>query len=173
VMAIVRSHEGIIDVSSVQGKGTTFTVFLPATEASLAGEIVRSGSVAVPIGNGETVLVIDDETSLLTVTSLTLRASGYRVLTANDGAEGVAIYTQHRNEIAAVVTDMMMPVMAGPATIKALIKINPAVKIIAVSGLKDDVTGTKVSVSGVKHFLTKPYPSMDLLKTLRLILDEK
>ena len=80
---------------------------------------------SLPRGNGETVLVVDDEASILTITSQTLQAFGYRVLTATDGAEAVAIYAQHKNEIAVVLTDMMMPIMDGPATIRALMRINP------------------------------------------------
>jgi CheY-like chemotaxis protein len=80
-------------------------------------------------------LVVDDEASILTITSQTLQAFGYRVLTATDGADAVAVYAQHKNEIAVVLTDMMMPVMDGPATIRALMRINPAIKIIAASGL--------------------------------------
>jgi two-component system cell cycle sensor histidine kinase/response regulator CckA len=172
VMAIVKSHEGIINVYSDLGKGTTFNVFLPAMEALSAGQAVSAGAVALPRGNGETVLVVDDETSILTITRSTLQAFGYRVLTANDGAEAVACYAQHGKEIAVVLTDMMMPVMAGPAAIHALMKMNPAIKIIAASGLHANGSGTKVAVPGVNHFLTKPYTTDALLNTLRTILEE-
>ena len=116
--------------------------------------------------------MIDDEASILTITSQTLQAFGYRVLTATDGAEAVAVYAEHKNEIAVVLTDMMMPIMDGPATIRALMRINPTVKIIAASGLNANGDVAKVSGAGVKHFLTKPYTAGTLLKTLRAILDE-
>jgi len=118
------------------------------------------------------ILVVDDEASILIITGQTLQAFGYRVLTATDGAEAVAIYAQHRHEIALVLTDMMMPLMDGPATIRALRKIDPMVKIIAASGLNANVEVAKVSGIGIKHFLTKPYTTGTLLKTMRAILDE-
>ena len=126
---------GFVNVYSEPGKGTTFKVYLPAMETSSEARKEQPEEASLPRGNGETVLVVDDEASILTITSQTLQAFGYRVLTATDGADAVAIYAQHKNEIAVVLTDMMMPIMDGPATIHALMRINPAVKIIAASGL--------------------------------------
>jgi PAS domain S-box-containing protein len=172
VLAIVKSHEGIINVHSEPGKGTTFEVYLPAMKLSAEARKAQSGRVSVPRGNGETVLVVDDEASILTISSETLQAFGYRVLTATDGAEAVGIYSEHKNEIAVVLTDMMMPVMDGPATIRALMQINPAIKIVMTSGFDANDEMAKVSETGVKHFLTKPYSAATLLKTIRTILDE-
>jgi PAS domain S-box-containing protein len=172
VMAIVEGHDGIIEVHSEPGQGTTFHVYLPAMEISAAARIAQTGKVSLSRGNGEMVLVVDDEASILTITSQTLEAFGYRVLTATDGADAIAIYTQHQDEIAVVLTDMMMPVMDGAATIRALMRINPAVKIIAASGVSANDGVAKASGVGVKHFLTKPYTAGTLLNTMRLILDE-
>jgi CheY-like chemotaxis protein len=126
----------------------------------------------LPRGNGETVLVIDDEASVVSITSETLQTFGYRVLTATDGAHGVAVYAKHMDEIAVVVTDMMMPIMDGPATIQALRRINPAIKIIAASGLNPDSRVAKATSAMVKHFLMKPYTAGSLLKTMRQVLGE-
>jgi CheY-like chemotaxis protein len=93
-------------------------------------------------------------------------------LTAADGAEAVAVYAQHAKEIAVVLTDMAMPIMDGSATIRALTKINPSVKIIAASGLSINGGTTKIAETNVKHFLSKPYTAGTLLKTMRAILDE-
>jgi PAS domain S-box-containing protein len=145
VMAIVKSHEGIVNVYSEPGKGTKFKVYLPAIEST--DDSARKGSVqaSLPRGNGETVLVVDDEASILTITSQTLQAFGYKVLTATNGATAVAAYARHQHEIAVVLTDMMMPVMDGPATILALKEINPMVKIVAASGLNSNGGEAKVS----------------------------
>jgi PAS domain S-box-containing protein len=171
VMAVVKSHDGIINVYSDLGKGTTFKVYLPAAELTSEAQKKRTQLISLPRGKGEMILMVDDETSILTVTSQTLRAFGYRVLTATNGAEGVALYAENKHEIAVVLTDMMMPVMDGPATIYALMKINPEIKIIATSGLNANGSGNRAPGTGVKHLLTKPYTAEALLKTLRAILD--
>jgi len=172
VMAIVKSHEGIINVYSEPDKGTTFKVYLPAVETSSEMQKMKSERTSLPRGNGETVLVVDDEASILAISSQTLQAFGYRVLTATDGAEAVATYAKHMDEIAVILTDMAMPIMDGPATIHALMRINPQVKIIAASGLHANGDVAKASGQGVRNFLTKPYTAATLLKTMRAILDE-
>jgi len=171
VTAIVKSHGGFINVYSEPGQGTTFKIYLPA-QVSAEDTQEQAAVVSLPRGNGETILVVDDENSILTITSQTLQAFGYRVIKATDGAEAVAIYAQQRNEISVVLTDMMMPVMDGPATIHALLKINPALKIIAASGLNANGSVAKAVNAGIKHFLSKPYTAETLLKTLRTILEE-
>jgi CheY-like chemotaxis protein len=150
-------------------QGILDNIFEPFFAAPEASDSALDSS-HLPRGNGETILVVDDEASILTITSQTLEAFGYRTLTAKDGADAIAIYAQHRNEIAVVLTDMMMPVMDGPATIKVLRRINPAVRIVASSGLH--MNSSMAKGGDVKYFLPKPYSPEILLKTVRAVLDE-
>jgi PAS domain S-box-containing protein len=172
VMAIVKSHGGFVNVYSEVGKGSSFKVYLPALETLAKKQRDTVSLATLPRGNGERILIVDDEASILTITSQTLEAFGYKTITAGDGAEAVAIYAQHRNKIAVILTDMAMPVMDGPATIRALLKVNPAAKIVAATGLKTEGNEAKALNAGVKHFLSKPYTASTLLKTLRTVLEE-
>jgi CheY-like chemotaxis protein len=172
VMAVVKNHDGFVNVYSELGKGTTFKVYLPAIASRFEERKQRAFEVSLPRGNGEMVLVVDDETSILSITSQTLQAYGYKVMTAADGADALAIYVQHRDEIAVVLTDMMMPVMDGMATIQALMRVNPAAKIIAASGLVANGGAANEPGRGIKGFLSKPYTAETLLTAIRSILDE-
>jgi CheY-like chemotaxis protein len=171
VLGIVKSHNGLVQVQTEVNKGTTFVVYLPAQEAAqmLA---VESELKNLPTGNGELILAVDDEASVLSMTKETLETFGYRVITARDGAEAVATYSAHKDEIRGVLTDMLMPHMDGPATIRVLKKLDPNVRIIAASGLFDadkvkDATGLdKIA------FLMKPYTAENLLKTVHQVLGE-
>jgi CheY-like chemotaxis protein len=117
-------------------------------------------------------LIVDDEESIRATLGRTLERHGYRVIMAQDGAEAVGLYAERKAEIAAVLTDMMMPVMDGPATIVALQRMNPDVRIIGASGHDANGKVAKAAGAGVKHFLPKPYTAEALLRTLRQVLDE-
>jgi CheY-like chemotaxis protein len=172
VAAIVKSHEGFLTVYSELGKGTTFNVYLPSVKASSGVRKDIKQSITLPQGNGETVLVVDDEPSIVIVTSRTLAAFGYKVLTASNGADALGVFLQHQNEISVVLTDMAMPVMDGPALIHALKRINPEIKIIGASGLNANGGVAKATTEGVRHFLAKPFTADALVKVLRATLDQ-
>ncbi len=167
-LAIVRSHGGFIHVSSGSG-GTVFSVFLPALQVA-AGGSPPVAARALPRGDGQTVLVVDDEAPIRRIAREALETFGYRVLLAADGAEACEIYARHGQDIDAVLTDMMMPSMDGPATIRQIRRINPGAKIIAASGLSANTESARSAGLVVQHFLAKPYSADVLLKTLHEVL---
>ena len=170
-LTIVKSHGGFINVYSELHKGSQFTLYLPAldTPGALDAAALQTD---LPLGAGELILVVDDEESIREITRGTLETFGYNVLTASDGTEALALYADKKNEIAVVLTDMVMPFMDGPATIRALQRMNPKVRIIAASGLGAGQHAGEGALEGVSVFLNKPYTAEKLLKTLAQVLKE-
>ncbi|MCD9185061.1 MAG: PAS domain S-box protein [Pyrinomonadaceae bacterium] len=168
-MTIVKSHGGFINVYSELGKGTQFTVYLPTVESERSAKTV-SKAQSLPRGNGEMVLVVDDEENILEITRVTLEKFGYKVVTAVDGTDAIAVYAQRGNEIALVLTDLAMPYMDGMAMTRALRKINPNLKVIATSGLTTNEQTAEMQALNINAFLPKPYTGETLLVTMAEIL---
>ncbi|HKY44329.1 MAG TPA: PAS domain S-box protein [Pyrinomonadaceae bacterium] len=168
-LTIVKSHGGFINVYSELHKGSQFTLYIPAVDTPGAADNAAL-QTDLPLGHGELILVVDDEESIREITRGTLETFGYSVLTASDGTEALALYADKKNEIAAVLTDMVMPFMDGPATIRALQRMNPEVRIIAASGLGAGQRASEVALEGVSVFLNKPYTAEKLLNTLAQVL---
>jgi len=168
-LAIIKSHQGFIRVSSELDKGSLFQVYLPAQMGN-GNSQPPPETAEMTRGNGELVLLIDDEDALRKITGQTLESFGYQVLPAADGVEASTLYATHKEKIAVVLTDMMMPVMDGPATIQVLMRMNPQVRIIAASGLNVKDMVARATNAGVKHFIPKPYTAETLLRTLHTVL---
>ncbi|PIG95090.1 CHASE3 domain-containing protein [Gloeocapsopsis sp. IPPAS B-1203] len=167
-IGIVKNHGGFVNVYSEVSNGTQFTVYLPATEGTET-QTTQEGEILS--GNGELILVVDDETGIREVTKLSLETYNYRVLTASNGVEALAIYADRQDEISAVLLDMMMPSMDGAITIMTLQKMNPLVKIIAISGLSSNEKIAATTGSGVQAFLPKPCTAKELIETLHSAIE--
>jgi two-component system, cell cycle sensor histidine kinase and response regulator CckA len=164
-IGIIKNHRGFVTVSSEVGKGTQFQVFLPAITQPVA---IPEPDQEYPTGQGELLLVVDDEARIREALKITLEAYNYRVVTAENGIEAIQIYTMHQQEIRAILIDMIMPLMDGDQTIRALYDINPSNQVIVFSG-----TATKGSLpplSNVKGFLSKPYATQDLLAIVHRVV---
>jgi PAS domain S-box-containing protein len=169
VMGIIKSYGGLIHVYSEIGKGTAFNVLLPAAPNAVSTE-VDSAREPLPIGRGETILVVDDEPGILGATSKLLERHNYKVFSAADGAEALTLFSSHRDSIRLIMTDVMMPVMDGIALTRVVKKMDPDVKMLASSGLEHDAKFDELRSLGVNAFLTKPYTAEKLLQTLRELL---
>ena len=167
---IVKNHGGNISVQSAVGAGSTFTVCLPAKEAQ--EEPLPSMPLDIPTGT-ETVLVVDDDPIVLSVTEKVLSHLGYRVLTCPASEEAIKLVSSFSDDIPVALLDMFMPQMTGTELLPHLKAARPGIKVILCSGYVWDETMRDLERSGVDAFLEKPV-QMDILgRTIRRVLDKK
>ena len=173
VRTIVNNHGGFLRVDSAPGKGTVFSIGLPAEPVAPAVAASVATPVAPPTGNGELVLVVDDEAAIRGITAQALETFGYRVLTAADGMQAVALCQQHRDELRLMVADLAMPVMDGVATVRAVHAVAPDVRIILASGAGASERADPAEGLTVHGRMTKPYRSDHLLALVHRVLTGK
>jgi two-component system cell cycle sensor histidine kinase/response regulator CckA len=172
VIGIVKSHTGFLTVQSELKIGTTFRIFLPATAKNSQPETVEVEGASLR-GEGQLVLVVDDEAPIREALVQTLQDNGYRAYTAEDGSDALALYFQRREEIKLVLTDLAMGQMDGIALVRALRRLDPAVKVVVSSGHCPPEQVVALEGLGVKRFLDKPYTASKLLKILHDTLAEQ
>ncbi len=173
VMGIVKSHQGFVNLRSRVAVGSVFEIYLPAAP----GAVVASSAapdMQAPRGQGELILVVDDEEVIREVVQKTLSAHGYRVITAGDGTEAIAQFSQNRGEVKAVLTDIMMPFMDGVTLSRTLKKMDPTIQIIATSGMgsakgRQDKAAALASLQ-INTFLNKPYSASEILTAIGELL---
>jgi PAS domain S-box-containing protein len=168
-LGIIRSHSGFLTLETEEGCGTSFHIFIPVADQAPA--LAPKASVTAPEGRleggGESILLVDDEVTVLKVMQRSLEKSGYRVLTAEDGEKGFEVYTKHEREINLVITDMAMPGMDGPGLIAALKKLNPEIPVICTSGLNNSIGNDALIEMGVQRILYKPCNSQTILQAIK------
>lgn len=169
VLGIVKSHQGFIEVVSRLGQGTQFQIYLPAVESAVS-KAKTPERPSLPVGGNELILVVDDEDAIRNASRRILEKNGYRVVTANDGAEGLITFVQRADEIGAVLTDLLMPGMDGMALIRSLRGYALDLPIVAMSGLPEQEQELKAADVKINAFLRKPFSSEELLTSIHRVL---
>jgi len=170
VYTIVKSHNSFIKLYSEIGKGTEIKIFIPATQQT-ENKIVPVLDDTPSMGNGEKILIVDDELSVLQISKEILESLSYCVMTAADGAEATALFaSSEKGSIDLVITDMNMPLMDGSSTIRALRRLDPNIKIIVSSGLLTNVNSAGVAGLDIQGYLTKPYTADQLASMTSKVL---
>jgi PAS domain S-box-containing protein len=170
VYGIIKNHGGFINVYSEKGEGTTFTIYLPASEK----EVIKEKKVVSEVVKGEgTVLLVDDEDMIIDVGTQMVESFGYEVLIARSGKEAIEIYKEKREKIDIVILDMIMPVMSGSNTFDGLKEIKSGVKVLLSSGYSIDGQAQEILDRGCNGFIQKPFNMKQLSQKLREILDKE
>lgn len=168
-LTIVKGHGGALNVYSEAGQGSRFSIYLPASDVAAEGT-ESTDRTQPPSGDGELILVVDDELSIREVTAATLEKFGYRTIIAADGTEALAIYTEYAKDIAVVLTDMAMPFLDGSSTIRALRRLDPDIKVIAMSGMMNPEQTSDLKRLRVQDYLPKPFSAETLLVSLSRVI---
>ncbi len=168
VRTIVRTCGGFCTLQTELGRGTAFRIYLPAAEASKIGSTHPFAQTA-PRGNGELILLVDDERDIVDTATTILTHGGYNVVSATNGAEACAIFESRRNEIAVVFTDQDMPELDGHSVVRFIRRLSPGFRILMTSGLSSE---SHASPAGhvAAPFLSKPYTSIELLNQIHRLL---
>jgi len=171
VYGIVKAHGGYIDVESKKGHGTTFTIYLPASSEKIA---IKEKELPQKLLKGkETILLVDDEDTIIDVGEEMLKTLGYKVLIARGGKEAIKLYRKNKDKIDMVLLDMVMPEMGGGETYDRMKGINPHIKVLLSSGYSIDGQATEILKRGCDGFIQKPFDVHELSQRIRKILDKK
>ena len=172
VFGIVQQHQGWINVYSEAGQGTTFRIYFPRLTKASDKKANWSSLASIRSGN-ETILLVEDDSSLRASIRIALSRFGYRVLEASNGPEALEVWKQHRAEIRLLLTDLVMPGgLTGKELGEQLLQQDPKLKVIYASGYSADSADKDFSMEEGVNFLTKPFAVNKLAQTVRNCLDK-
>jgi len=168
VLGIVRGHRGAIHVESRRAEGTTFRVIFPAVAVS--PHAPDDGPAALEPWTGQgVVLVVEDQEPIRDLARMILERSGLTVLTAEDGRQAVAVFTEHAHEVHAVLLDLSMPGMDGVEVLHYIAGLAPEVRVVLCSGYNEQDVSTRLDGLKPAAFLRKPYQPSELVDRLRAV----
>lgn len=170
VYGAVKNHRGEIEVESLQGQGTTFSIYLPLASADIASKEAQTSQPDLARGNGELVLVADDELQVREVVKAVLEKLGYMAITAEDGISAADLHKKHAHEISLVILDVVMPKMGGIDAANLIRKSNPDVPIIFATGYDRETALEAQQDIANNLILNKPFKVENLSQAIRQLL---
>ena len=170
VFGIVKQHDGFIDVQSEIGKGSIFTIYLPVCQSK--AKAIPAITTTIARGGSETILIVEDNLQVRNLAKLILKGAGYHVLEAEDGKRAIAVFSEHKDSIDLVVSDVVMPRMGGREVMDNLRAIEPDVKILFTSGYSASGIHTDFILKEGLEFVPKPYDTETLRMRVRAVLDD-
>jgi hypothetical protein len=170
VLGITENHGGFLHLESMAGKGTTFRIFIPAAPTDSEAVEKKSKTGKANQGNGELILVVDDEPAVRRLAAAILMRNGYRTVTASEGREGTEVFAKQREEIRLIVSDVMMPRLDGPGMLRELRRGGSSVKSIVITGLGEENRIADAKSAGADVILHKPFTADELLTEVKQLL---
>ncbi len=170
VYGIVEKHGGLVLCDSEPSVGTTFRIYFPAIEE--VPQEQHPEKTEPPRGQGETLLLVDDDSNFLETTSRLLNRANYSMITASNGKEALELYEKHREEIRLVILDLIMVGMRGEECLRALLRIDPKIRVLMISGVLKPGMAEDLKEAGAKGFIKKPFDMNRLLEKIRKVIDE-
>ncbi len=173
VLGIAENHGGFVHLETQLGQGTKFLVHIPAAPGESAANDIGAGGTESIRGNGELILIVDDEPAVRRLASAILVRQGYRTIIAAEGREGVAMFSQQRADIRLVISDVMMPQMDGPGMLRGMHQMQPGIKSIVITGLGEEHRIAEAKAAGANVVLHKPFTADQLLTNVRQLLAQE
>jgi len=170
VYGIIKSHQGFIEVESAVSDGTTFHIFVPASDNAIQENVIAD-TEAIMTGRG-TILLIDDEEDILEIAKPMIESLGYKVIVARSGAEALYLYPKYQEDIDLVLLDMIMPGISGGNVYDRLKTLNPKVRVLLISGYSIESEAKEILFRGCDGFIQKPFQIKALSRKIRSILGD-
>ena len=171
VFGVVQEHQGLVDVESEVGRGSTFRIWLPVATGSVLSDLSTFEPTEESPGGNETILVVEDEELMLNLIASVLEQKGYKVVIARDGEEAVRVHAANIGKIDLVLSDIGLPTLDGWEACRRMKQADPGLKVVVASGYLEPELKSEILKSGTVGLIRKPYSPNEILRSLRKALD--